>query len=103
MRNFTRYIRVFQRLIHRLFLTLKRRLIRRLSLRRETGDMPTLAILPVENGRVACHAVLRGSVYGEPAYQIRRITHIPNNDGTSPPADTRLDILRQGNVIIQEL
>jgi hypothetical protein len=35
--------------------------------------------------------------------QAGAITYIPDNDGTSLPANTSLKVLRQGDVVVQEL
>ncbi len=68
-----------------LSLTLKWRLKRNLTLRRDTGQMPALARLPVKNSRV-----LRDSV-------------VPEHNGTRLPADASMEVSTVGEVVIQEL
>lgn len=63
----------------------KRRLIRPLSLRRDSSQMPSLATLPVNN----C------TVLGD--------TIIPNNNSTGFPANASLDVCAVRQVVIQEL
>lgn len=60
-------------------------LVRPFSLRRDTGDVSTLAILPVKGGRVA------------------RDTVVPNHDSPWRPFHTSLQVLAQRNVVVQEL
>lgn len=86
-------------------LLLKRRLIRGLRLRRDPGNMASLTIFPVEQGRVGSNTVLSSSAYlthpnsgerGQGAY-------IPDDHGSGPPADTALEVLRKGDVVVEEL
>lgn len=86
-------------------LLLKRRLIRGLGLRRDSGNMASLTIFPVEQGRMGGDTVLPSSVSltdpnsgerGQGAY-------IPDDHSSGPPADTALEVLRKGDVVVEEL
>lgn len=66
-------------------LTLEGSLKRSLSLRGQSGNVASLTILPIEHGRVTGHAV------------------IPDDDSASLPANAGLQVLRQGDVVVQEL
>ena len=87
-------------------LLLKWRLVRRFSLRRDPSNMPSLTILPVEQGRVSGNTVLVPSqylFYFECIGVEVRETYIPDDHGAGPPAGTALDVLREGNVVVEEL
>lgn len=64
--------------------SLKRRLIRPLSLRRQPRKMPPLPILPVKNSTM------------------RRNTVVPHNDRTGRPLHAHLQIGAEGDVVVEE-
>lgn len=84
----------------RLLITLKWRLKRWLCLRSDPCQMTPLAISPVEESRVCDDTVLLSLVLSRPQDQY---THIPNDYCSRKPSDTSLQILRERDMIIQEL
>lgn len=66
-------------------LFLKWRLVRRLSLWRNPRNMPTCAIIPIQQRRMRSHTV------------------IPHHHRARRPLDTHLKVLTFGNVIVEEV
>ncbi len=70
--------------------------------------MASLAIGPVQRGRVSRHPVLSGRlVSGTHGQRVGggnwAVTHIPYDDGLFGPLDTDVKVGAKGDVIVQEL
>ena len=76
---------IFTSLFNVTHLTLEGRLVRPLSLRRDSGKMPSLATLPVHQ-----RSVLHCSV-------------VPGHDSTSSPLDSGVEVCAPGDVLVEEV
>jgi len=72
----------------------------------DSRKMSALAVGPVEQGRVACHAVLSfiSISYAHQTWEIMvGNAYIPNDDRLWSPLDSGLYVLGERHMVIQEL